>query len=295
MCRFVFYRGAPIRLSSLLTEPAHSIIHQSYHSKERAEPLNGDGFGVAWYAPDETEIPTIYKDVTPAWSNQNLSSLARVVRSPCIVAHIRAASPGMPVSQLNCHPFSWGRFAFAHNGEVGGFEAIRRRIQSELSDPAFDLLKGSTDSEHLFALFASKFDGRAGESKLEAMALALVEAIATVESIKEARGIGTSSLLNFVLTDGEATVITRYASPGEQEPHSLYLHVGSAYECVDGVCHMRDRSKSGDTVLIASEPISHDKGWRKVAANTMLLIDKDFAVEERPIDISAVPGSGMHS
>ena len=42
MCRFVFYRGAPIRLSSLLTEPAHSIIHQSYHSKERAEPLNGD-------------------------------------------------------------------------------------------------------------------------------------------------------------------------------------------------------------------------------------------------------------
>ena len=50
MCRFVFYRGAPIRLSSLLTEPVHSIIHQSYRSKERAEPLNGDGFGVGWHA-----------------------------------------------------------------------------------------------------------------------------------------------------------------------------------------------------------------------------------------------------
>ena len=45
-----------------------------------------------------------------------------------------------------------------------------------------------------------------------------------------------------------------------------------------------DRSDSGSTVLAASESISHDKGWRKVAANTMLLIGKDFAVEERPIN-----------
>ena len=286
MCRFVFYRGDAIRLSSLLTEPAHSIIHQSYHSKERDEPLNGDGFGISWYVPEETDEPAIFKDVTPAWNNQNLLSLARVVRSGCIVAHIRAATPGMPVSHLNCHPFSWGRFTFAHNGEVGGFGTIRREIQAGLSDSAFELLKGSTDSEHLFALFASKYGERSGESKLEAMASALVDAIATIESTKEKYGIGTTSLLNVVLTDGELTIITRYVSPGKQKPHSLYLHVGSAYECVDGVCHMRDRSESGDTVLVASEPISHDEGWRHIEANTMLLIDKSFAVEERPININ---------
>lgn len=285
MCRFVFYRSAPIRLSSLITEPAQSFIHQSYDRKERAEPLNGNGFGVGWYALEEMDRPAIFKDVMPAWSNQNLANLAPVVRSPCIVAHIRAATPGLPVSHLNCHPFSWGRFAFAHNGEVGGFHAIRRIIQSGLNEDAFNSLTGSTDSEHLFALFANNYGQYSGYSKLEAMASSLVEAIAAVETTKKERGIKIPLMLNRVLTDGELSVITRYASPGQQEPHTLNLHTGSACECVDGACHMRDQSESGDTVLVASEPLSHDAGWRSVAANSMVLIDKHLAVEERAINI----------
>lgn len=282
MCRFVFYRGAPIRLSSLVTEPVHSIIHQSYHSNERAEPLNGDGFGIGWYSPTESDKPVIFKDVSPAWNNQNLTNLAPVVSSPCIIAHVRAATPGLPVSQLNCHPFSWGRFSFAHNGEVGGFRKIRRKIQSQLSDEAFNLLQGSTDSELLFALFASKYDRVAGESKLEAMASALTEAIETVESVKRQFGITEASTLNLVLTDGDLAVITRYVSPGEQEPHSLYLHIGAAYECINGVCQMRDKSEFGNTVLVASEPLSRDSGWRLVSPNSMLLVNRELSVEERP-------------
>jgi len=46
MCRFAAYLGLEIFISSLVTEPHHSIIHQSYHAKERIEPLNGDGFGI---------------------------------------------------------------------------------------------------------------------------------------------------------------------------------------------------------------------------------------------------------
>ena len=285
MCRFVFYRGDPIRLSSLITEPVHSIIRQSYHSKEREEPLNGDGFGIAWYAPEETDRPAIFKDVSPAWNNQNLANLASVVRSPCFIAHIRAATPGLPVSRLNCHPFSWNRFAFAHNGAVGGFHSIRRHIQSGLNEESFDLLKGSTDSEHLFALFADQYDHSASGSRLEAMAAALMQAIKTVEAARNEHGVTAPSLLNLVLTDGELTVITRYISPGERKPHSLYLHTGAAYECVDGICHMRDRSESGNTVLVASEPLSHDDGWKRVTKNSMLLVDSESTVEERPISI----------
>jgi hypothetical protein len=32
-------------MSSLLAEPAHSLIRQSLDSRERLAPLNGDGFG----------------------------------------------------------------------------------------------------------------------------------------------------------------------------------------------------------------------------------------------------------
>lgn len=284
MCRFVFYRGVSIRLSSLVTEPTHSIIHQSYRSKEREEPLNGDGFGVGWYAPEECDTPAIFKDVTPAWNNQNLASLATVIRSHCILAHVRAATPGLPVSQLNCHPFSWGQFLFAHNGQIGDFRTIRRGIQSELSDEAFNLLSGSTDSEHLFALFIKYYDPTVFDSELHAMAAALNAAINTIEAIATEHGVDTPSHLNLVLTDGERAVITRYVSHGTDAPNSLYVHTGSAYECNDGVCRMRDHSATGETLIVASEPLSQDEGWRPVAENSMLLIDENYVIEERRME-----------
>ncbi|KAL6930020.1 hypothetical protein ACO0SA_001427 [Hanseniaspora valbyensis] len=53
MCRFLIYKGTdPIRLSNLLTKPQHSIINQSFDSRlrlDRRRPINGDGFGLAYY------------------------------------------------------------------------------------------------------------------------------------------------------------------------------------------------------------------------------------------------------
>ena len=40
MCRFALYLGAEISVSSLLTDPANSIIHQSFHSHEREEKFH---------------------------------------------------------------------------------------------------------------------------------------------------------------------------------------------------------------------------------------------------------------
>ena len=70
MCRFVLYRGAEISLASLLTEPEHSLIKQSIHSREREEPLNGDGYGVAWFAPAPPHAPVVFKEVSPAWNRE---------------------------------------------------------------------------------------------------------------------------------------------------------------------------------------------------------------------------------
>eukprot|EP00983_Pelagomonas_calceolata_P027064 850722-Pelagomonas_calceolata.AAC.2 len=35
--------------------------------------------------------------------------------SPTIFAHVRAAYPGMPVSENNCHPFAAGRYLWMHS------------------------------------------------------------------------------------------------------------------------------------------------------------------------------------
>ena len=153
MCRWILYLGPELTLDSLITDPEHSLVHQSYHAEERIEPLNGDGFGIAWYAHDLSPNPAAFRSVSPAWNNMNLKDLCRVTRSEVVLAHVRAASPGLAVTETNCHPFTAGPLAFMHNGHVAEFARVKRRLQSQLSDAAWGEICGTTDTEHLFALF----------------------------------------------------------------------------------------------------------------------------------------------
>jgi ergothioneine biosynthesis protein EgtC len=288
MCRFALYLGSPILVSSLVTKPEHSIVHQSFEAREREGPLNGDGFGIAWYAPDIAPEPALFRDVSPAWSNANLTSLARLTRTPCFLAHVRAATPGLPVSPLNCHPFVRGRLAFMHNGEIGGFRQIVRLLCDVLTDDAYHGIQGSTDSEHLFALIAQLHDERRDDDPLERMAGAVFEAIERLECLRIAAGVTECTSLNIVLTDGRRAVVTRYISHDPDRVNSLY------------VCGARRRGRDEDSwfvvptaadheaVLVASEPLGRDPGWQRVAPNHALLIGEDLAVVSRPI-AAAVP------
>ena len=92
MCRWAAYIGEPVFLETLVTAPCHSLIEQSHHALEAKTPTNGDGFGVAWYG--ERGEPGLYRDILPAWSDPNLKSLCRQIRSPLFLAHVRASTGG---------------------------------------------------------------------------------------------------------------------------------------------------------------------------------------------------------
>lgn len=282
MCRFALYLGEDITISSLVTEPTHSILHQSYHSHEREEPLNGDGFGIAWY-PDGSPEPAILKEVSPAWNSFNLRSVARVTRTQCLLAHIRAATPGLPVTQLNCHPFSKGTLSFMHNGTVGGFLGFKQRLVSELAEDTFLELQGSTDSEHLFALVKEAWEGLQESPPLERLDVALRQGIERVEAMREDAGDDEPSLLNLALCDGKRAVVSRYVSDGEASANTLYVHSGRRYICDEGMCRMIEPNESPGAVIVASEPLSKDPGWNKVPENHLVRIDEDLSVEIVPL------------
>ena len=179
MCRFTLYLGPPIRLASLLTEPEHSLIRQSAHAQER-EPLNGDGFGVGWYISDDGEEPAVFRSVRPAWNNRNVASLARAISSPCILAHVRAATPGISVNEANCHPFQFRRYLLMHNGFLGAFRQIRRPLMESVGDTAYANVLGSTDTEHFFAVFIDELLKRSEEDPPLLLARSLAAAITRV-------------------------------------------------------------------------------------------------------------------
>ncbi|MCA9282476.1 MAG: class II glutamine amidotransferase [Phycisphaeraceae bacterium] len=280
MCRFVLYLGPPLTLGSLFVEPSHSLIKQSIHALERDEPLNGDGFGVAWYAPDISPEPASFRSITPAWNNRNLLQIARVTRSPAIMAHVRAATQGLSVAETNCHPYTHARFAFMHNGDLGEFTRIRREMLALLSQRAFSAIQGSTDSEHIFGLVLDRLLANSGET-VEQLAEALVDGVDHAVTLSRSVGPDVHSYLNIALTNGTCAVACRYTTDKPEHADSLYIHTGRKYVCRDGVCEMIAPEAGQGAVIVSSEPLSEDPGWQKMPVNHLVLINTDRTTELR--------------
>ena len=288
MCRFVVYRGDPILMADLITRSRHSLIRQSYDSKERKEPLNGDGFGVGWYAPEVDVTPCVFTSVTPAWSNRNLHRLAAKIRSCCFFAHVRAATPGFVVSDVNCHPFQSGRFLWMHNGFIGGFRQLVRRLRAELSDELYHGVEGTSDTEHAFALFlhllGSKRALDVGRYSTGDLAEAMRATIDQIVRWSRESGCSEPSLLNFALTDGSRVVATRYVNEDSAEPPTLYLTHGSRFECQGEVYHMAPSDNGPRAVIISSEPLTLMRDdWEPVPRNHRVTIDSSSTIELAPI------------
>lgn len=274
MCRFTFYQGKSIRIGSLITEPKHSLIRQSMMSKEREEPLNGDGFGLAWYGKNQQEEPALFKSISPAWSNQNLHELSRVIETTCVMGHVRAATQGFNVSESNCHPFKWQHFAFMHNGDIGGFGTIKRALIHMLSDEAFQHIKGSTDSEHFFGLVIDELIRLEHLEPWDRLPTAMMAAIRKVIGLIKDHQVEDPSYMNMVLTDGHLAAAVRFTTDVSKNADSLYLNLGKKYVCEDGVCYMKDSGVNEKSVVISSEPLSSDPGWETVPVNSMVLVEE---------------------
>jgi predicted glutamine amidotransferase len=284
MCRFVAYQGHPVLLSDLLYRPRHSLVAQSSSSEQMSQPFNGDGYGVGWYAPEIDPVPCVVKAAVPAWSNANARNLSTKIRSGLIFAHIRGASPGMAVQNTNCHPFSFGRFLFMHNGSIDHFARLRRKLQQGLSDRAFDAIQGTTDSEHAFAVFLDMIGDTDAPRGVAALRRALVATIARLAEL--ARGVDSSACLhlNFAVTDGTATVLSR-CSVGAPSAASLYYSAGTRYvvEGDDGDMVGTEAANFG-AAMVASEPLTRrPEDWKPVPENHTLTIDAALRVGLDPI------------
>jgi len=191
----------------------------------------------------------------------------------------------MVVSEENCHPFYSGRYLWMHNGRIGGFRKIQRRLQNSLPDNLYHQIQGSTDSEHAFALFL-KFLGDADkEESADLIVSALKRTLDTLEDLKRKEGVADPSFCNFAVTNGTSIVVCRYVSDPELEPKSLYYTSGRKYTCEEGVCQMVKADDSEHSVIVASERLTHPEvDWIRVPKNHLVVVTSDLNVQVRALD-----------
>jgi predicted glutamine amidotransferase len=288
MCRFIAYAGQPMMLADLLYRPSNSLINQSSHSRERPEPLNGDGFGVGWYVPEIDPTPCVQRSVTPAWANRNLQNLSTKMRASLIFAHVRAASPGMAVNDANVHPFAYGRFMFMHNGSVAEFHKIKRALRSKLADRFYNMIQGTTDSEHAFALFLNNIQGSLSSAGAGEMRHAMFETITQLNEMTREENIEEPSYYNFAATNGKEIVASRYCSI-EEVAASLHVTRGSRFECgPDGTYELYKVAddQNASVVVVSSEVLTDDADdFPDVPQNHLVIVKEDLSVEMSAIEV----------
>jgi predicted glutamine amidotransferase len=147
MCRWIAYRGEATALEHYVTSPSHSLVTQSIAALESTASVNGDGFGLGWYGAHPE--PGLYREIRPAWSDDNLRYLCRHLQSHLFFAHVRAAT-GTPITRPNCHPFACAKWLFMHNGFIGNWTRLRRQVEALIPDALYPARVGTTDSEAIF-------------------------------------------------------------------------------------------------------------------------------------------------
>jgi predicted glutamine amidotransferase len=210
MCRFLAYRGVPILMETLVAAPCHSLIQQSLHARQCQTETNGDGFGLGWYG--ERSEPGLFREVRPAWSDENLRSIAAQVRSGLFFAHVRSAT-GTATTRANCHPFAHGRWLYMHNGQIGGWQKVRRQVEALIPDALYEGRAGTTDSEAIF--LAAVADGLEGDP-----VGAMQRTLARVKAAMQVAGVEEPLRFTAALTDGESLWAFRWAC--DANPPSLY-------------------------------------------------------------------------
>lgn len=168
-----------------------------------------------------------------------------------------------------------------------------------MSDKAHGNVYGSTDSEHLAALYFTHLgDDWDAEYSLQDMKRALERAIKDVIELQEALPGATkpvaASSLNLCTTDGTKLLAFRFRNSEEEQPPSLYYstragvtlnrkypghpdHVPGKTLPVDAAGFkgedVRPAEAHGNHVIVASEPTTYDVNeWELVQKNQAVLV-----------------------
>jgi glutamine amidotransferase len=267
MCRLFGMSGGrdPVTATFWLLEAPDSLAQQS-----RREP---DGTGLGFF--DAEGHPVVEKQPLAAYEDEAFAREAREVCSRTFIAHIRYASTGAVAAQ-NTHPFEQAGRLFAHNGVIGSLPQLEREL-----GPQMAMVRGETDSERFFALITREID-RCGEVRQ-----GLVSAARWV-----ACELPVFALNCVLITDDELWAL-RY--PDVHELHVLEREAGGPgggrhldHASARGSVRVRSGElASREAVIVASEAMDEDPGWRALQSGELLHVDGDLQVTiERVLDFA---------
>jgi glutamine amidotransferase len=266
-----------------------SQVHRSLLAAENALGVQSnqhrDGWGVAFYVEG---APHVTRSPLTAVGDALFHRLSGVVASQTVLAHVRRATHG-DKTVFNCHPFQYGRWVFAHNGDVARFAEMREALLDAVSPALRRFILGETDSEVVFFIFLTElsvFGGLGGRFELDAALSAMRATVQRVRAVCD-RGEERSSL-TLIATDGDVLVATQ---GGKELYVSTYKTRCADRERCPNLSASCEAPSTGTVnhLVLSSEPLHGENVWLPLDPGEMVGIDATMHARRSHVERTALP------
>lgn len=274
MCRLFGFR-------SVIQSQVHHSLLKAENALETQSQGHPHGWGVAYYIAG---TPHLIKSEKSALNDQIFKRVSGVVSSQTVLAHVRNATEGS-INLLNTHPFQFGPWVFAHNGNIKAFKGHHRALLACVTPSLRPFILGDTDSELLFFIILSQISNKiellSSQVSYPDLEAALQRALEAVIKIigdyctDEAAG-DTETYLTFILTNGK-TMIAHQG--GKKLFYSTYKNrCPERDQCssYNATCENRVDSGQVNHLLIASEPLSGENIWLPLGPSQIVGVDEQM-------------------
>jgi predicted glutamine amidotransferase len=265
MCRLFGFRSV-----------IQSQVHRSLMDADNALGVQSnehpDGWGVAFYVDG---APHITRSPTTAIDCALFQRVSGVVASETVLAHVRKKTVG-DLSVLNCHPFQYGKWVMAHNGDIRDFPARRAELVQRIAPRLRRYILGDTDSEVLFFLFLTHLaqqgplQGRLG---VEETSSALANALAEVRSLCDRGFEDNPSLLTAIVTDGTTMVAAEGGKELYWSTHKTRCGDRDSCPSLSDECEAPTKTGYVNHLLFSSERIEGENVWMPMESGELIGVD----------------------
>lgn len=265
MCRLFGFR-------SVIQSQVHRSLVQADNAIAVQSERHPDGWGVAYYVDG---APHLTKSATGAMDSALFRRVSGLVSSETVVAHIRKATQGVH-SVLNSHPFQYGSWVMAHNGDIPGFADVQARLEDAIAPRLRRFILGDTDSERVFFLFLtelSRYGPLSGRLGIDEVNAALRDTVAAVRALCDGRDGVDRALLTVLVTNG--TVLSAIQG-GKELFYSTYkTRCADRDTCpsIARVCEAATDTGFVNHLIISSEPLSGENVWLEMAEGDIIGVD----------------------
>lgn len=272
MCRLFGFR-------SVIKGQVHNSLLRADNALALQSGIHSDGWGVAYYIYG---APHLVKSEEAAINDVLFKKVSGIVSSQTVLAHIRKATTGN-LNILNTHPFQYGHWVFAHNGNIKNFSQYRDKILQFIRKDLRCFILGETDSEIIFYHLLSRLNDdvclSTKECSIETLARATQKMITELTSVVgpyccNDSGSNEETYFTFIISNGPTML-------AHQGGKNLYFSTyktkcGDRETCPSFTEACESESKDGkiNHLIFSSEPLSGENIWELLTPGQIIGVDE---------------------